>query len=171
MPSILTMISDKDRLDFSQNYSVKRNYVGDILFPDIKTDDLEAENLRVPEIEGLSDMIELSYTRVSFSDPLVGMVIADMLPDVHAENLEIINVQAYIDDEEVIPYGDITFSLHVDSEEQVILYRLDQEGELVSQSLEVTDGIVSYQTSGCGRWMVIHTVLDPEEEELETTTE
>lgn len=49
MPSILTMISDKDRLDFSQNYSVKRNYVGDILFPDIKTDNLEAEYERLAE--------------------------------------------------------------------------------------------------------------------------
>lgn len=31
MPSVLTMITDKDRLDFSQNYSIARNYVGDRL--------------------------------------------------------------------------------------------------------------------------------------------
>ena len=47
MPSVLTMISDKDRLDFSQNYSIQRNYVGDILFPDVKTDNLEAEYERL----------------------------------------------------------------------------------------------------------------------------
>lgn len=49
MPSVLTMISDKDRLDFSQNYSIQRNYVGDILFPDVKTENLEAEYERLAE--------------------------------------------------------------------------------------------------------------------------
>lgn len=49
MPSVLTMISDKDRLDFSQNYSIQRNYVGDILFPDVKTENLEAEYERLSE--------------------------------------------------------------------------------------------------------------------------
>lgn len=49
MPSVLTMISDKDRLDFSQNYSIQRAYKGDILFPDIKTENLEAEYERLSE--------------------------------------------------------------------------------------------------------------------------
>lgn len=49
MPSVLTMITDKDRLDFSQNYSIQRNYKGDTLFPDIKTENLEAEYERLSE--------------------------------------------------------------------------------------------------------------------------
>lgn len=49
MPSVLNMITDKDRLDFSQNYSIQRNYLGDILFPDIKTENLEAEYERLSE--------------------------------------------------------------------------------------------------------------------------
>ena len=49
MPSVLTMISDRDRLDFSQNYSIRRNYMGDTLFPDIKTENLEAEYERLSE--------------------------------------------------------------------------------------------------------------------------
>ena len=49
MPNVLTMISDKDRLDFSQNYSIQRSYVGDILFPDVKTENLEAEYERLSE--------------------------------------------------------------------------------------------------------------------------
>lgn len=49
MPSVLSMISDQDRLDFSQNYSIQRNYTGDRLFPDIKTDNLEAEYERLSE--------------------------------------------------------------------------------------------------------------------------
>lgn len=49
MASILSMISDADRLAFSQNYGIKRNYVGDTLFPDIKTENLEAEYERLSE--------------------------------------------------------------------------------------------------------------------------
>ena len=49
MPSVLTMISDRDRLEFSQNYSIQRSYVGDTLFPDIKTENLEAEYERLSE--------------------------------------------------------------------------------------------------------------------------
>ena len=46
---ILTLISDKDRLDFSQNLSVSRNYLGDTLFPDQKTENLEAEYFRLSD--------------------------------------------------------------------------------------------------------------------------
>lgn len=46
---ILKLISDKDRLDFSQNLSVVRNYMGDRLFPDIKTQHLEAEFYRLSD--------------------------------------------------------------------------------------------------------------------------
>ena len=48
MPDILTMISDADRLSFSQNLSVARpNYLGDRLFPDQKSQNLTAEYLRL----------------------------------------------------------------------------------------------------------------------------
>jgi len=53
MPDILTMITEKDRLDFSQNYGVRRNYDGDTEFPDMKTQYLEAEYYR------LSDSLQL----------------------------------------------------------------------------------------------------------------
>lgn len=46
---ILTLISDKDRLDFSQNLSISRNYMGDTLFPDMKTENLEAEYFRLSD--------------------------------------------------------------------------------------------------------------------------
>ena len=46
---ILKLISDKDRLDFSQNLSVARNYLGDTLFPDQKTENLEAEYFRLSD--------------------------------------------------------------------------------------------------------------------------
>lgn len=44
---ILSLVPKKEWLGFSQNYSVKRNYVGDILFPDRKTQYLEAEYARI----------------------------------------------------------------------------------------------------------------------------
>lgn len=135
---------------------------------DTQNETLIPEETLNPQIEGLSDSIELSYTQVSSSDPIIGLVIADILPDIHAENVEITNVQAYMDGEEVVPYGDITFHLNVDPESQVVLYRLDEKGKLVSETLEVTDGTVSYQTSDCGRWLVINTVLDAT---TETTSE
>lgn len=50
---ILKMVSDKDRLEFSQNLSITRNYMGDTLFPDVKTENLMAEYYR------LSDSLKL----------------------------------------------------------------------------------------------------------------
>lgn len=49
---ILSLITDRDRLDFSQNLSITRNYMGDVLFPDQKTENLEAEFYRLSD--GLS---------------------------------------------------------------------------------------------------------------------
>lgn len=117
-----------------------------------------------PQIEGLSDNVTLSYTQIGSNDPIIGLVIADILPDIHAKDLDITNVQAYIDDEEVVPYGDVTFSMDVDPDSQVVLYKLDENGKITSEQLEVTDGTVSYQTSKCGRWLVISSHLESETE-------
>lgn len=46
---ILKLISDKDRLDFSQNFAITRNYMGDTLFNDIKTENFEAEYFRLTD--------------------------------------------------------------------------------------------------------------------------
>ena len=119
---------------------------------------------RYPQIEGLSDNVTLSYTQIGSDDPIIGLVIADILPDIHAKDLDITNVQAYIDDEEVVPYGDVTFSMDVDPDSQVVLYKLDENGKITSEQLEVTDGTVSYQTSQCGRWLVISSHLESETE-------
>ena len=119
---------------------------------------------RYPQIEGLSDNVTLSYTQIESNDPIIGLVIADILPDIHAKDLDITNVQAYIDDEEVVLYGDVTFSMDVDPDSQVVLYKLDENGKITSEQLEVTDGTVSYQTSKCGRWLVISSHLESETE-------
>lgn len=129
---------------------------------------------RYPQIDGLSDNVTLSYTQIGSNDPIIGLVIADILPDIHAKDLDITNVQTYIDDEEVVPYGDVTFSMDVDPDSQVVLYKLDENGKITSEQLEVTDGTVSYQTSKCGRWLVISSHLESETEtetmELESET-
>lgn len=53
MADVLSSITKKDLLDFSQNYSISRNYDGDTEFPDVKTENLEAEYYR------LADTIQL----------------------------------------------------------------------------------------------------------------
>lgn len=119
---------------------------------------------RYPQIEGLSNNVTLSCTQIGSDDPIIGLVIADILPDIHAKDLDITNVQAYIDDEEVVPYGDVTFSMDVDPDSQIVLYKLDENGKIASEQLEVTDGKVSYQTSKCGRWLIINSHLESETE-------
>ena len=131
---------------------------------DTELDSQEAEVNGYPQIEGLSDDVTLSYTQIGSADPIIGMVIAEILPDIHATDLDITSVQAYKDAEEVIPAGDLTFSLDVAPDASVVLYRLDAEGKVTSEQLEVTDGTVSYQTSNCGRWLVINTNLESESE-------
>jgi hypothetical protein len=53
MPDVLTALTGKDLLDFSQNFNIVRSYDGDREFPDRKTQFLEAEYLR------LSDSLQL----------------------------------------------------------------------------------------------------------------
>jgi hypothetical protein len=43
MADVLGLIESKDLLSFSQNYSINRNYVGNRIFPDMKTENMEAE--------------------------------------------------------------------------------------------------------------------------------
>lgn len=46
---ILQLISEQDRIDFSQNFAITRNYMGDRLFPDQKTQNLEIEYYRLTD--------------------------------------------------------------------------------------------------------------------------
>lgn len=132
-------------------------------YTEVESFDEGTKNLAAgyPQIEGLSDDIYLSYTEIGSDDPIIGMVIADMIPDIHATDLTITSVQAYKDNEEIIPYGTVTFSLDVEPDSQVVLYKLDEKNKVVSEQLAADEnGTVSYQTSNCGRWLVIHTNLE-----------
>lgn len=53
---IMKLIKSKDLLDFSQNFSVSRNYLGDRLFPDIKTQNMQAEFYRLSDQRMLPTM-------------------------------------------------------------------------------------------------------------------
>ena len=46
---LLALINPKDLIDFSQHFSITRNYLGDKLFPDQKTQNLKAEFLRLTD--------------------------------------------------------------------------------------------------------------------------
>lgn len=53
---LIKLIDAKDLISFSQNFSVTRNYLGDRLFPDIKTQHLKAEFLRLSDSRNLPTM-------------------------------------------------------------------------------------------------------------------
>lgn len=53
------MIDDKDLLAFSQNFSVQRSYLGDTLFPDVKTQHLKAEFYRLSDQRMLPTMAQV----------------------------------------------------------------------------------------------------------------
>lgn len=53
---ILTAISNEERLDFSQNYEVKKPGVLDTIFPDVKTQYLKAEYYRLMSGQKLPDV-------------------------------------------------------------------------------------------------------------------
>lgn len=46
---IMKLVEPKDLLAFSQNFSVTRNYLGDSLFPDVKTQNMQAEFYRLSD--------------------------------------------------------------------------------------------------------------------------
>lgn len=56
MPTIEELVSPKDLLDFSQNFSITRKYLGDQLFPDVKTPNLKAEFYRLSDQRRLPTM-------------------------------------------------------------------------------------------------------------------
>ena len=56
---IMKMIEQKDLLSFSQNFKVQRNYLGDRLFPDVKTQHLKAEFYRLSDQRMLPTMAQV----------------------------------------------------------------------------------------------------------------
>ena len=134
--------------------------------------EIVSEQDDMPQIIGFSDQVELSYTQISSDDPIIGLMLSNILSDVQAKDFEITDVQAYQNGTEIIPVGEVMFQLNVEPEATVTLYRLNKDGELVSETLEVTDGTVSYQSTGCGRWLILDTLLEQETEAVsESETE
>lgn len=122
----------------------------------------ETQSEEMPEIIGFEENVEFAYKQVSSNDPIIGLLLENVIPD----------VQAYQNGERVTPTGEITFTLNVEPDASVILYRLNADGELVSEALEVTDGAVSYESTGCGRWLILDTLLEQETESVsESDTE
>lgn len=53
MADVLGLIESKDLLDFSRNYGISRGYVGERLFPNMKTENLEAEFYNLSSLNAL----------------------------------------------------------------------------------------------------------------------
>lgn len=56
MADILKQITPKDRIDFAQNFNIARNYLGDVMFPDVKTKNMQAEFYRLSDRANLPVM-------------------------------------------------------------------------------------------------------------------
>ena len=132
----------------------------------------ETQSEEMPENIGFEENVEFAYKQVSSNDPIIGLLLENVIPDVQVKDFEITDAQAYQNGERVTPTGEITFTLNVEPDASVILYRLNADGELVSEALEVTDGAVSYESTGCGRWLILDTLLEQETESVsESDTE
>ena len=69
MADVLGLIESKDLLAFSQNYSIERNYVGNRLFPNIKTENLEAEYY---SMSALNQLPTLAKVHAFDSETVIG---------------------------------------------------------------------------------------------------
>lgn len=56
---IMKLVETKDLLDFSQNFNVTRSYLGDTLFPDVKTQNMKAEFYRLSDQRMLPTMAQV----------------------------------------------------------------------------------------------------------------
>ncbi len=128
--------------------------------------EIMSEQDNMPRIIGFADQVELSYTQISSDDPIIGLMISNIFQDVQAKDFEITDVQAHRNGTGIVLAGEVTFQLNVEPEATVTLYRLNKDGELVSETLEVTDGTVSYQSTGCGRWLILDTLLEQRTESV-----
>lgn len=110
---VLKLVSKKDLIDFSQNLSVTRNYLGDRLFPDIKTPSLEAEFYRLSDPRQIPKMAKVhafdteaaigtrpDFEKVSMEKMLIKEKINQSeRVDQLAKNVEQQNLVAYIFDD------------------------------------------------------------------------
>ena len=69
MADVLGLIESKDLLAFSQKYSIERNYVGNRLFPNIKTENLEAEYY---SMSALNQLPTLAKVHAFDSEAVIG---------------------------------------------------------------------------------------------------
>ena len=123
-------------------------------------------------LSGLSEGIRLEYTHIASDDPVVALATKKLLPDgTTLSDFAVTDIQAYQGDEKVVPAGTVTFTLNVPEENaSVLLYHMNDEGQVVEKELPVENGTVSYDAEDCGHWIVLNeTVQEPETEVPEET--
>ena len=128
-----------------------------------------AAETRAAQIMGLSKDIRLEYTKIASDDPVVALATKKLLPDGTAlSDFSFSDIQANEGDSDtkVVPAGTVTFTLNVPEENAlVLLYHLNEKGQVVETELLAENGTVSYDTEDCGHWIVLdETVQDPETE-------
>ena len=132
----------------------------------------EETGTEAAQIMGLSKDIRLEYTKIASDDPVVALATKKLLPDgTTLSDFAVTDIQAYQGDEKVVPAGTVTFTLNVPEENaSVLLYHMNDEGQVVEKELPVENGTVSYDAEDCGHWIVLNeTVQEPETEVPEET--
>jgi len=134
----------------------------------------EETGTEAAQIMGLSKDIRLEYTKIASDDPVVALATKKLLPDgTTLSDFAVTDIQAYDGDTDtkIVPAGTVTFTLNVPEENaSVLLYHLNDEGQVVETELPVENGTVSYDAEGCGHWIVLdETVQEPETEVPEET--
>ena len=116
---ILKLISDKDRLDFSQNFSINRNYMGDSLFTDTKTENFEAEYFR------LTDGLQLpTMARIHALDTEAAI---GTRPDIEKVTIEKLYIKEKINQSERLQ---LYINKGVSSESALLEYVFDDMGRM-----------------------------------------
>lgn len=106
---VLKLVTKNDLLDFSQNLSIVRNYLGDRLFPDLKTQNLKAEFYRLSDPRQIPKMAKVhgfdteaaigtrpTFEKVEFEKMLIKEKInvserVELLKDTGVEQLSLVN--------------------------------------------------------------------------------
>ena len=112
MADILTMLSAADQLDFSRNFSVARPaYLGNTIFPDIKTQNFKAEYLRlaagdhlptIAPIHALDTEAHIASRRVLERVTVEKLLIKDKINQ--SEQMQLARENGVFDDDALVEY-------------------------------------------------------------------
>lgn len=145
---VLSSITKKDLLDFSQNFNIARTYDGDAEFPDVKTENLEAEYYR------LADTIQLPTA--AFVHALDTEAHIGSRPTIEKVNLEKLMIKEKINQSERIQ---LLKNKGVSGTESLLRYVFDDMGRL-GESVKTRSEVAKMEVLATGKMTIKENNLD-----------